>query len=73
MKMIILTLLNFLIFLLTSPNLNAQKTESDKNEARIQSIIKQLTLEEKIALLHANSVFGTSGVDRLNIPGLYDG
>jgi beta-glucosidase len=70
MKINILTSLNFLVVLLTSVNLNAQNTDGDKNEARIQAIIKQLTLEEKIALLHANSVFGTSGVERLNIQGL---
>jgi beta-glucosidase len=70
MKINILTLLNFLAILFSSVNLIAQNKDADKNEVRIQSIIKQLTLEEKIAMLHANSVFGTSGVERLNIQGL---
>lgn len=39
-------------------------------EQKIASIVKQLTLEEKIALLHANSIFGSAGIPRLNIPGL---
>jgi len=36
---------------------------------RSDAIVKQLTLEEKIALLHANSIFTTAGVSRLGIPG----
>ena len=45
----------------------------DKNaaiEANINQLIKKMTLEEKIAMLHANSIFTTSGVDRFGIPGL---
>jgi beta-glucosidase len=45
----------------------------DKNaaiEANINQLIKKMTLEEKISMLHANSIFTTSGVDRLGIPGL---
>ena len=36
--------------------------------ARIQSLIKQMTLEEKVAIIHASSPFTTGGVPRLNIP-----
>ncbi len=39
-------------------------------EAKIDQLIKKLTLEEKISMLHANSIFKTSGVERLGIPGL---
>lgn len=59
-----------IIILFTSVNLNAQVKNIDKSEQKIQAIIRQLTLEEKIAMLHANSIFGSSGVKRLNIPGL---
>ncbi len=38
--------------------------------AKIDAIVKKLTLEEKISMLHANSIFGTAGVKRLGIPGL---
>jgi beta-glucosidase len=52
--------------------LNAQvkkvKPVTDKTEAKIQSLIKQLTLEEKISMLHANGIFSAGGVQRLNIP-----
>ena len=37
---------------------------------KIDAIVKKLTLEEKISMLHANSIFGTAGVERLGIPGL---
>ena len=39
-------------------------------DAKINAIVKKLTLEEKISMLHANSIFGTAGVKRLGIPGL---
>ena len=39
-------------------------------EVKIDAIIKKLSLEEKIGMLHANSIFGTAGVERLGIPGL---
>jgi len=39
-------------------------------EAKINQLIKKMTLEEKIAMLHANSIFTTNGVARLGIPGL---
>lgn len=37
---------------------------------KIDAIVKKLTLEEKISMLHANSIFGTAGIERLGIPGL---
>ncbi|MFC1569467.1 glycoside hydrolase family 3 C-terminal domain-containing protein [bacterium] len=39
-------------------------------EAKADSILQLLTLEEKIALLHANSKFSSTGVPRLGIPEL---
>ncbi len=45
---------------------------SDKEiEQRIDEIIPQLTLEEKVAMLHAQSKFSTPGVARLGIPELW--
>jgi len=70
MKLKFLKSLLPLVILFTKVNLTAQEKINDKTEPKIQAIIKQLTLEEKIALLHANSIFGTAGVTRLNIPGL---
>ena len=58
------------VTLLLSVHLTAQTKSADPLDEKIQGIIKQLTLEEKIAMLHANSIFGTAGVQRLSIPGL---
>jgi len=45
------------------------KTPADKGlEAKIQGLMKQLTLEEKISMLHANGIFSAGGIQRLNIP-----
>jgi len=38
--------------------------------ARINSILKQLTLEEKVKMIHASSSFTSGGVPRLGIPEL---
>ncbi|WP_431198867.1 hypothetical protein ACRQ5D_33160 [Mucilaginibacter sp. P25] len=46
----------------------------NKNEAalklKINRIIKKMTLEEKIAMLHGNALFSSAGVPRLGIPEL---
>jgi beta-glucosidase len=49
-------------------NVNAQPNKSQSTEAKITSLIKKLTLEEKISLLHANGIFSAGGVKRLGIP-----
>ncbi|MET4108088.1 glycoside hydrolase family 3 C-terminal domain-containing protein [Hymenobacter sp. UYP22] len=38
------------------------------NEAKIDQLIKKMTLEEKITMIHANSSFTSGGVKRLGIP-----
>ncbi|MGI4740859.1 MAG: glycoside hydrolase family 3 C-terminal domain-containing protein [Janthinobacterium lividum] len=38
------------------------------HETQITALLKQLTLEEKVHMLHANSAFAAGGVPRLNIP-----
>lgn len=44
-------------------------SQSDvKIEKRIQQLIKKMTLNEKVGLLHANSKFYVSGIKRLGIP-----
>jgi beta-glucosidase len=40
-------------------------------EARIDDLVARLTLEEKIALVHANGKFRAGGVERLGIPYLW--
>ncbi|HKM00378.1 MAG TPA: glycoside hydrolase family 3 C-terminal domain-containing protein [Mobilitalea sp.] len=38
------------------------------DEARIDEILSELTLEEKIAMIHGEGIFQTGGVERLGIP-----
>jgi len=58
------------------PMLHVQKEFTSKefdttaNDKAIDSLIAQLTLEEKIGMLHGNSMFSTGGVERLGIPEL---
>ena len=65
-----LTLATILITLLIGTELKAQ-TPTNEMEAKIDSIIAQLTLEEKVAMCHAQSKFTTPGVARLGIPEIW--
>src|SRR3712207_548118 len=38
-------------------------------EAKIETLIRKMTLEEKVNLLHGTSSFASGGVPRLGIPG----
>ncbi|MFO7755744.1 MAG: glycoside hydrolase family 3 C-terminal domain-containing protein [Bacteroidales bacterium] len=53
-----------------SVNLSAQ-LNSVQTEERIEEIIQQLTLEEKVRMCHAQSKFSSPGVERLGIPELW--
>ncbi len=70
MKRLALPILVALLLIIPTCFVNAQTNADQGTSQKISSIVKQLTLEEKIALLHANGIFGTAGVPRLNIPGL---
>ncbi len=59
------------IFNLTVTNLNAQKkTTGISADTKIEILIKKMTLEEKVYMIHANSSFTSGGVKRLGIPEL---
>mgnify|MGYP001519666843 FL=1 len=49
---------------------SSQVTDKEKVqiEKRIEKLIKKMTLEEKVGLLHGNSKFYVAGVERLGIP-----
>jgi beta-glucosidase len=63
-----LTCLIFLLFVFTI--VSAQNKDDQQLKLKIDAIVKKLTLEEKIAMLHANGIFSTAGIPGLNIPGL---
>ncbi len=63
MKRIILFAL-FLQFILVT---SAQTIATEK---KIEALIKKMTLEEKVGMIHGNTAFSTAGVKRLGIPEL---
>lgn len=44
------------------------KPISTRYDEKIDSLIAQMTLEEKVGMLHGNSMFATASVERLGIP-----
>lgn len=46
------------------------KSLTSKYDVEIDKLIAQMTLEEKIGMLHGKSMFSTGGVKRLGIPEL---
>jgi beta-glucosidase len=67
MKSIILGLV--LMFYASISIIAQQKNQS--TDEQIESILKQLTLEEKVKMCHAQSKFSTPGVPRLGIPEIW--
>jgi len=67
--------INFLFFLLLSSPLFAQlpiyADVTKPIDARVEDALSQMTLEEKVAVCHAQSKFSTSGVPRLGIPEIW--
>ncbi|WP_430412113.1 beta-glucosidase [Kordia sp.] len=51
--------------------IQAQEAKQHPLEAKIDSILSILTLEEKVAMCHAQSKFSTKGVERLGIPEIW--
>ncbi|TLX74937.1 glycosyl hydrolase [Labilibacter sediminis] len=58
------------LLLLVNINLLSQKN-TPVDESKIESIIQELTLEEKVKLCHAQSKFSSHGVARLGIPEIW--
>lgn len=57
---------------MTVVTVNAQDVNNSKSiETKIDKIISSLTIEEKVAMCHAQSKFSTPGVERLGIPELW--
>ncbi|WP_083322204.1 glycoside hydrolase family 3 C-terminal domain-containing protein [Hymenobacter lapidarius] len=50
--------------------LASQSPPLTANDAAVEALLKKLTLEEKIKMVHANSAFASGGIERLSIPEL---
>jgi beta-glucosidase len=58
-----------LFFALAAGMANAQQSLNNSDqEQKIRSLVSQMSLQEKVSLLHANSKFYVSGIKRLGIP-----
>ncbi len=51
-------------------NVSAQKAKQIPLQHKINDMLKRMTLEEKINMLHGNALFSSGGVKRLGIPEL---
>lgn len=69
MKKIILSI-TACLFMLSGQQVNAQQQTDPATETKIDNLLKQMTLEEKIGMIHGNSSFTSGGVQRLGIPEL---
>lgn len=56
-----------LSLLFGSTAIQAQQKTNPAIEAKVENIIKQMTLNEKIAMIHGNTTFTSTGVARLGI------
>ncbi len=70
MKYLNLTLFLSVVLIISSCGEGLQTASHDKYEARIDSIVNLMTLDEKINMIHASSSFTSGGVERLGIPEL---
>ncbi|WP_220699424.1 glycoside hydrolase family 3 C-terminal domain-containing protein [Pelobium manganitolerans] len=61
-------LLKPFLFLMALGGATASMAQS--TDEKIENLIKQMTLEEKVAMIHGNSSFTSGGVPRLGIPEL---
>ena len=61
----------FFVLLALLPMLFACKSESSRIEEKVEYYLSQMTLEEKVGILHAQSKFSSRGVPRLGIPELW--
>ena len=64
-----LTPYSWLILIIFSSCLTGNKVGS--TDKQIESLLSQMTLEEKIGMLHSNTMFSSTGVPRLSIPDLH--
>jgi beta-glucosidase len=62
--------LTICLVLVSAVTVKAQVSSETALNKKIEQLIKKMTLKEKIAMLHGNSLFSSAGVPRLGIPEL---
>jgi len=65
------SLIHYIIIAMLTGTTAAGQVASNEIETKIENIISELTLEEKVAMCHAQSKFSTPGVPRLGIPEIW--
>ena len=66
-KPFLVVLLMTLIFI-SVPADNLSQEDNEDVKTKVEELLSQLTLDEKISMVHANSKFTIAGVERLGIP-----
>jgi beta-glucosidase len=64
-------ILFFMVLAVVSQIVSAQQQTDAATERKIDKIIEQLTLKEKVSMCHAQSKFSSPGVPRLGIPEIW--
>ena len=70
MKRLLLCFSVCLLIIVHADKSEAQSLVNKATEAKITALLKKMTLEEKVNMIHANSSFTSGGVPRLGIPEL---
>lgn len=61
----------WMVCLCAMPMVMAQATADVDMDKKVENLLKKMTVEEKVALCHAQSKFSTRGVPRLGIPEIW--
>lgn len=73
MKLQAIFFLSLIVATIVQPSVAQQKYTPKTNpkiETKIRALLSQMTLEEKVGMIHGNSSFTSAGVERLGIPEL---
>ena len=72
-SLILLTVIFTTAILLFSNCQSSQPEEQpiDSTEAKVEALLSQMTIEEKVYMIHANSAFTSGGCERLGIPEMH--
>lgn len=71
MKRLFATIATIAIAMMVPSNGQDIATETDRVNERVDQLLSQMTVEEKVSLCHANSKFTIAGVERLGIPEMW--